>query len=331
MGDEKNMTFEQRHKNYMSFVDENKNIDSSIFWHHLRKQFETKFVNGKAEVLGEWGKTYDPRIGSYACDPGIKDRCLMFLSWKSESLSRKLRARVDRKTLYKKAYDKFCFEDSLPEGAGLYSHDILRIGKNCAVHPQVIRMFSYFSMLFEHCKHFTKDDQVMEIGAGSGILGVLFHDRFKSKYIIVDLPEMVGFSSAMVATFLPEAKILLPNEIRDSVNFEDAHFIFLTPDQTDVLTDDSVSLSVNIHSFMEMKAEEIDTYFQLIQRVSRPEGLFFTENRYEKVPGFGDVEKRSFFDYPWDKNNEDIFLRVSDFHEEIKHHLMFTRLQRIHK
>lgn len=331
MGDETSMTFEKRHKDYMSFVQERKDIDSSIFWHHLRKQFETKFVNGKAEVLGEWGKGYDPRIGSYARDPGIKDRFFMLLSRKVESLARKLRGRVAKKTLYKKAYDKFCFDASLPEGEGLYSHDIFRVGENCAFHPHIIRMFSYFSMLFEYCKNFTEEDRVMEIGAGSGILGMLFHNRFKSKHIIVDLPEMVGFSSAMVATFLPEVKILLPNEISDAASFEGAQFIFLTPDQTNMLSDNSVSLSVNIHSFMEMKAEEIKGYFHLIKRVSRSGGLFFTENRYEKVPGFGDVEKRRFFDYPWDKENEDIFLRVSEFHEEIKHHLMFTRLQRIHK
>lgn len=82
---------------------------------------------------------------------------------------------------------------------------------------------------------------------------------------------------------------------------------------------------------MEMKLSEIASYFKLIQRVGKPNSLFFTSNRYEKSPGLGDTEIRSFFEYPWNKANNDIFIKVSPLHLEVKHHLIIERLQRIIK
>lgn len=164
---------------------------------------------------------------------------------------------------------------------------------------------------------------------GAGLLGILFYHQLGVKYFIIDLPEMISFSSAITATFLPEAKILLPNEIKDS--FSTADFVFLLPSQVNMIPDNSISLSINVESFMEMKMSEIISYFELIQRVAKPNSLFFTTNRHEKVPGLGDTEKRSFFEYPWNRANQDIFIRVSPLHQEVKHHLMMQRLQRIIK
>lgn len=179
---------------------------------------------------------------------------------------------------------------------------------------------------------------MLEIGAGAGILTMLFHHDFGAKIVIVDLPEMISFSSACVHYVFPEAKMLLPNEVEGSIDYNEYDFVFLWPNQTNYLSDDGFDLAINSGSMCEMKNSEIAFYFDVIQRVVKNGGLFYCSNRLSKNPhamGVGDSETREFFKYSWNKENIDLAVDINRFKYEFTdksfEHLTVDRLQEIVK
>ena len=179
---------------------------------------------------------------------------------------------------------------------------------------------------------------ILEIGAGAGILCLLLHNDLSSKITIVDLPEMITLSSACVNMLLPQANIIFPHEIDQKIDFDNYDFIFLLPSQTHLLPDNHFDLALNSNSMCEMKKEEIDFYFKLIQRSVRDGGFFYCSNRYRKNPSnmqVGDNETREFFKYPWEKQNTDLLIEINRFKYEFTggafDHLMIDRLQKIEK
>lgn len=167
------------------------------------------------------------------------------------------------------------------------------------------------------------------------MLGVLFHSDLGARYVVVDLPEVVVLSSAVVATLLPKASVLFPNEIDRSApltdQLEKCDFAFLWPDQVLLIPDDSMDVAINMSSFMEMKHQEIASYFDLVQRVVKENGFFYCCNRLEKRPGLGDTEMRHFLKYPWRPQNEDVVLEENPLSKRAGGHLHIDRLQRVHK
>jgi len=122
---------------------------------------------------------------------------------------------------------------------------------------------------------------VLEVGAGSGNLASLIKHYFPAKRIvIVDLPETIQLSVGYLGSVFPEASCVLPNEV-DSGDLDQCDFLFLTPDQIQFIPDESVALSINMHSFQEMTAEPIATYFELFERVLTRGGHSLVVNRVE--------------------------------------------------
>ena len=85
----------------------------------------------------------------------------------------------------------------------------------------------------------------------------------------------------------PERKIYLPHEIQKLeinklITDPENKIIFLTPEQGILIPNNSIDLSINTHSFQEMPPNSIRNYFDLIERVSENESLFFCANRVEK-------------------------------------------------
>ncbi len=153
----------------------------------------------------------------------------------------------------------------------------------------------------------------IEIGAGNGNLLALFFQKLNNVQLIdIDLPETIAIASVFLADMFPNAKILLPNEVK-SANFSNFDFVFLTPNQINLLPDNSADICINTDSFQEMTHEQIDEYFKLVQRVVKNNGHFFTRNRVDKIPwGTNSFLLRDssgpppniFSEYPWDDNNE---------------------------
>lgn len=152
----------------MNFVKEKtENIGSSIFWDQLRKEFATRFIEGKAEVIGWRGNIYDPRVGDYNKSIRKIDNVYMFLSKAANYLSGRLFSMVSARARYEKAYIKLGFDKELPQETRLYTHSILKAGENCAIHPHILRMLSYFSQLFKYCSKLNNNNNILEIGGGA--------------------------------------------------------------------------------------------------------------------------------------------------------------------
>ena len=160
---------------------------------------------------------------------------------------------------------------------------------------------SYFYLqLIEDKMRDLKNSTVCEIGPGTGNMASLFYHHFNNKLFLVDLPRTFLFSFAFLAQTCPTAKIALPNEVADkNFNPEGYDIIMLTPQQTSHIKNQSIDLTVNVHSMQEMNDETIHSYFDLIDRISKLGGIFFCANSMEKIM---DGKPMRFLDYPWRSN-----------------------------
>jgi putative sugar O-methyltransferase len=180
---------------------------------------------------------------------------------------------------------------------------------------------------------------VLEIGAGNGNFpSILYHDWAPIRIILIDLPETLAVSIPFLSSVFPDARVVMPNEIRAEGLPEDFDFAFLTVDQLDVLRDASIDLAINCHSFQEMTHEQISVYIALIQRVCRDSGLFFTANRVEKIPSGPDAFSAEQLDppnrmaeYPWNPRNEVLVHEICKLSRLVQLDAISMRLERILK
>ena len=173
----------------------------------------------------------------------------------------------------------------------------------------------------------------LEIGAGNGNLASLVMHYFPSvKIIIVDLPETLQLSICYLGSMYPDRCFALPNEVEER-GIGSADCTFLSPEQVHLIPDSSVGLGVNIHSFQEMTAQQINLYFLLFARTLNSSGKIFIANRVEKAPvpsedpSFDGYVNR-FSDYPWPPEWEDVFYRNSPFHRLVQTDNIFIRLMK---
>lgn len=160
-------------------------------------------------------------------------------------------------------------------------------------------------------KMLKKPNKVIEIGAGCGLFTAILKDEFDCKNIIIDIPLTLNCSIAFLMDTFPEKKFLLPNEVKADTSFENYDFIFLIPEQINMLNDYKADFIVNTESFMEMDYSEIEKYFKFINESLTDGGYFFCSNRVRKI--------NKFFDYPWHilKSFKKIFLKKNEINETI--------------
>jgi hypothetical protein len=165
----------------------------------------------------------------------------------------------------------------------------------------------------------------VEIGPGAGYLATLMHWLRPGLLIAVDLPEILPFSFLVLHRAFPESPFWLPNEIGGApLALPGSGMVFLTTEQARLLPDTFMDLGVNTASFGEMLPAQVASYFALIRRITKPDGMFFTCNRVEKwmdrecatlsnnVPGRG-IPMR-FDRYPWLPQDQDLIYGSSTFH-----------------
>lgn len=201
--------------------------------------------------------------------------------------------------------------------------------------PDIYLNYYYLNLL----KGYTKRGEIkkiLEIGGGNGNLSsILYNSLFPIQCILVDLPEMIPICAAYLSKIFPKAKIVLPNEVNKTLP-KDYDFLFLTTTGIDLLPKNYVDLSVNCHSFQEMKPKQISIYFDLIQNVTKENGYFFTSNRIEKIPMGRDPYTKiqnelpnRFFEFPWKKSNQILINEISRFSRLVQLDAIGLRLERI--
>jgi len=149
---------------------------------------------------------------------------------------------------------------------------------------------------------------ILEIGAGSGLLGAMFHQACGSKILIIDLPEMLILSSALLGYCFPEGRILFPHEVDDQKEkILDYDIVLLHSLQIPYLQNVKADLAINIASFMEMDFTEVERYFALIDQHLEIGGYFFCSNRDKKITVYEE--------YPWNEygNYRDVFYESCRF------------------
>jgi SAM-dependent methyltransferase len=160
----------------------------------------------------------------------------------------------------------------------------------------------------------------LEIGPGTGYLAALVREIWAASVVIIDLPEILPLGFLYLHTRFPQATFALPGEPGP------ADFTFLT--SGDAVPADSVDLAVNTASFGEMTPETVVRYFDVLRRVLKPGGLFFTVNREEKVM---DGRPVRFVEYPWSPRDVDISSGRSEMHQLVQQNRMLMRLTRLAK
>ena len=166
---------------------------------------------------------------------------------------------------------------------------------------------------------------VCEIGSGTGNLASLFYYHFKTKLFLVDLPKTLLLSYSYLSQTFPDAKILLPNEV-ESGNFalDEYDIVMLTPEQTSIIPDGIVDLTVNIGSMQEMTKESIDSYFDMMDRITKSKGYFFTSNRVEKMMSGNPIR---FSEYPWRAHTRTIFFEINPLIRLVQLDPLFVRME----
>lgn len=123
-------------------------------------------------------------------------------------------------------------------------------------------------------------DVLLEIGAGAGVNPIVNYLNYNSKSIIIDLPETISIAFALIKTFIPSARVALPNDVQVAIDSGDSFekiierydFIFILPIQIDLLGESFVDVAFNMASFQEMDISVVRNYIKLIHRVLKPGG-----------------------------------------------------------
>jgi len=119
---------------------------------------------------------------------------------------------------------------------------------------------------------------VWEIGAGWGGFAYQFKTLFPDvTYVIVDLPELFLFSATYLMTMFPDAKVHFHGDGELPANWENVDFAFVPARASDSLRGLHPNLAVNMVSFQEMTAEQVDGYARLAWELECP--LIYSLNR----------------------------------------------------
>ena len=168
-----------------------------------------------------------------------------------------------------------------------------------------------FQSLSEGTGDFDNIETVLELGAGSGRTAyVLLCLKPHIRYIIVDIPPALYVSERYLSEVFPERKIFRFREFSDFSEIQDEFYsseiIFLMPGQMKYLPDKSVDLFLAIDCLHEMRLEQIDFYFNVVDRLAKR--FYFTCFKSTPIP-YEDVtiEEK---DYPVRAHWQRVFWRI---------------------
>ena len=140
---------------------------------------------------------------------------------------------------------------------------------------------------------------VVEIGGGYGNFAHKFKEiRKNSKYVIIDLPEVLLLQHFYLMKMNPEYKIinLMDQSIEIDINNDDYDFLLL-PFNIYHKYCFNCDIVINKRSLGEMPKNVLENYFFWIQKNINLSGLFYIVNRYAFTKS---NDKNKIRDYPFD-------------------------------
>jgi len=141
---------------------------------------------------------------------------------------------------------------------------------------------------------------ILELGPGYGRTAYVFLElQPKSRYILVDIPPALFVAQRYLSNVFAERRLFgfRPFDDFETVreDFENADIVFLTPNQMELLPNNSVDLFLNISSLHEMRMDQIEYYFGQIQRLTR-KYFYFKQWQETTIPFENETIREA--DYP---------------------------------
>ena len=195
--------------------------------------------------------------------------------------------------------------------------------KNHFVDYNLIHQINIFHEIINIIK-FQKNFIICEIGGGYGHLSKLILNNFKSKIILIDLPEANFLSSYYLMENFNNLKFLLYEDIKsDYINQDsvDKYDVIIIPPWIKI-KEIKINIFINIRSMMEMTKDIIKTYFDTIQKNIVTGGYFVNINRYLKNSVGSNI---MLSEYPYDSHWSLISSKQNDLQPHV-HQLITKRI-----
>ena len=153
---------------------------------------------------------------------------------------------------------------------------------------------------------------MIELGAGYGRLAWVFLRALPDvQYFLVDIPPGLAIAQRYLTELFSERSIFRFRHFGSYAEVCDelagARIAFLTPNQLELIPSLGADLFVNVSSLHEMRREQIDRYFKLIDRHTN--GFFYTKQWLSSQNEYDDlIIKRD--EYPVPSQWQVVFDRV---------------------
>lgn len=242
-----------------------------------------EYCKGKAQIL--------PRDPSFRVNDPVSYYYFVLLLWE-----------------YAKKIDRYSYLDQLEEPKEGNPILVEVEGKSMS-QDLANSLIEYYSI--NDYAPFSKIKNVLEIGDGYGRNAhVILSLNPELRVILVDILPALYLAQRYLSSVFKNRKVFMA---RDFENYEEvrgeiesASIVFLMPHQLTLLPNDYVDLTMNISSFGEMSVDQIDWYFDQINRLTRE--YFYTKQWNEsKNPFDGLVLKKR--DYPYRSHWKEIYSR----------------------
>lgn len=135
--------------------------------------------------------------------------------------------------------------------------------------------------------NFKKDDPVVfcELGGGYGRLAEIVMSAMpNATYLLFDLPEPLILAQYYLSTLHPERKTAFYPEslkhTRSRENLAPYRLVFGLPPQLRELPKNYVDVFINVYSFMEMSAPQVNGYFDIIEQLQAG-ALYLKQHKHE--------------------------------------------------
>ena len=138
--------------------------------------------------------------------------------------------------------------------------------------------FILFTLLLKICNAqnnvATTSAAFLEIGAGGGNSAIfLIKNNFVKNYVIVDLPEMLIYSAYHIDKNCNQINIEFGTDEIVNINNKSNTVFFLTPDQINLVPDNSINFQFSINAFMEMRNDISNRYIKEMYRLGAEESI----------------------------------------------------------
>lgn len=187
-------------------------------------------------------------------------------------------------------------------------------------------LFQYWKINNAAADVFDKNSlRLLEIGGGYGGFAyqVICLNK-KAKYVIIDLPETLILSIYFLSQNFPEMPMALHTDTDAHIDW-DAYQVHFVPNvYAENVSNAEFDLAVNSTSLLEMRQEDIDLYFHLIQKKNRVR-YFYNYNRKERVEGDHTYKfEKMPYDEHWEHVLDQEAVKMSTW--ELQNHPMMERL-----